>query len=62
MKTAFTQKQLDNWKNYEDIRTSGIINMFDAAVGSQLTDMTEDDWIFCLRNYTQLKQAYEEGE
>jgi len=57
----FTEEQLDNWAKFEDARQSGVINMFDAQRGCQITGLTKDEWIFCMQNYTSLQEQAEGG-
>lgn len=51
----FTDKQIENFKDFEGIRVSGVINMYDARSGCEMTGMTKDEWIFCMNNYDELK-------
>ena len=50
----FTKKQLSNWEEYEKLRQSGIVNMF---MGRQYTNMTKEEYLFCMKNYSELKKA-----
>lgn len=57
----FTKQQIENWKSYENVRESGLINMFDALNGSKLAGISKEEYIFCLSNYSELKKvAYDE--
>jgi len=59
----FTEKQKDNWWKYEAVRQCGEINMWDALTGCRITGMNKDEWLFCIRNYNELKrQAVSGGE
>jgi hypothetical protein len=59
----FTEKQIRNWRRYEGVRQSGVINMWDARTGCQITGMKTDEWQFCITNYDELrKQAEEQSE
>ena len=55
----FTDKQISNFTEFEDVRKSGVINMFDAWVGCEITGITKDEWIFCGSNYDELKKLNE---
>ena len=55
----FTDKQIENFKDFEAVRVSGIINVFDASSGCEMTGMTKDEWIFCMSNYDELKKLNE---
>ena len=50
----FTEKQIDNWNLYENIRRSGIINMYEYRAGCDITGMTKEEWLFCMSNYNAL--------
>lgn len=53
---VFTDIDLDNWRAYERVRKSGKWNMFfpEARRASGLED---DDYSFCIRWYSELKEA-----
>jgi len=53
----FTEKQLENWKKFEEIRQDGRMNMFDqnAMIASGLN---RQEYLFCMKNYTELKKKY----
>jgi hypothetical protein len=53
----FTEQQLENWKKYEAVRKSGVINMFDARTGCALSGLTRDEYVFCMRNYVALQKT-----
>ena len=53
----FTDKQIEDWKKYERVRESGIINMFDARTGGMLSGLSNDEYFFVLKNYSELKEA-----
>ena len=54
----FTNQQLQNFKKYVHVQMGGRYNMFDprarAAAG-----MSEDEYIFVMKNYSALKEASE---
>jgi hypothetical protein len=59
----FNEKQIENWKAYEGVRQSGEINMWHARIGCQITGMEQEEWLFCIKHYDELrKQAEEQGE
>jgi hypothetical protein len=58
---TFTDQQLNDWKTYEHIRSSGQYNMLDPRA-RQLTGMSRDDYLFVIENYSALKKAYEAME
>lgn len=55
----FTDKQIENFKDFEDVRNSGVINMHNTISGCEMTGMTKDEWIFCIINYDELKKLNE---
>lgn len=57
----FSQKQIDNWKAYEQIRLSGLFNMFDPRA-QRVSEMSKDEWLFCISNYASLRQVATQGE
>jgi len=54
-----TQQQINNWKDYEEVRQSGGHNMF-SPNAQLLTGLTKKDYIYCMQNYSSLKE--QEGE
>lgn len=50
-----TQEQFES---YEDVRQSGVINMFHIRVVSELTDLTEEEIHEIMHNYAELKSKY----
>ena len=58
---TFTQKQIENFAAYEDVRESGVINMFDARQGAELAGITRAEYIFVMSNYEALSEAFEEA-
>lgn len=57
----FTVQQIENWEKFESVRQSGVINMYDARTGCELTGLTKEEWVFCMSNYSSLKQAAEKA-
>ena len=54
----FTQKQLENWRAYEDVREAGFWNMFDPQARSA-SGLSKDAYMFVMKNYTPMRAAYE---
>ena len=52
----FTKKQLENFDEYEELRQSGIVNMF---AGREHTSMDKEEYMFCIKNYGELKKQYD---
>lgn len=52
--TKFTEKQLADWLDYEEVRSGGCYNMFDPRA-RQATGLTGDEYSFVMQNYSQLK-------
>jgi len=52
----FTKEQIDNWRDFEDIRLEGRFNML-TSQARQLSSMDKNEWAFCIKNYSELKQA-----
>lgn len=52
----FTEEQLNNFKAYEKIRSSGRYNMFDrrAIIASGLS---QNEYLFVMENYLELETA-----
>ena len=51
----------DKFSEYRDIQDSGMFNMFDPRA-REMTSLTKNEWIYVLRNYSELKEKYEGGE
>lgn len=51
-----TKKQ---WQAYRALQEVGVINMLDVKRGSQLTNMSEDDYKTIILNYSALKEKFE---
>ena len=56
---TFTDRQIKNWKLYEQVRQSGMYNMFDKRAMLS-TGLEADEWLFCMKHYGDLK-AHAEG-
>lgn len=51
----------EQFQQYRDIQDSGMFNMFDPNARA-CTDLTKDEWISILKNYSELKDKYEGGD
>ena len=56
----FTQEQIENWKAFDAIRGTAIMNMLDSRQGAELSGMTRDEWKFTMTNYAPLKAQAEQ--
>jgi hypothetical protein len=57
----FTERQINNWKQYERVRQTGVFNMFDKRA-MECTTLEKDEWFFCISNYAQLKSQADEEQ
>ena len=48
------------WQAYRALQEVGVINMLDVKHGSQLTNMSEDDYKTIILNYAEFKKKYEQ--
>jgi len=55
-KTDFTERQIEAWKEFEEVRQSGVVNMMSPQV-RDLCDITRDEHLFIIENYSALKEA-----
>lgn len=55
MKKKFTRDQVNNWKKYELVRTTGFYNMHDPNAKAD-TGLTDEEYQFTQANYAELKQ------
>ena len=49
----------EQWNEYRYIQKGGMYNMFDPSARA-MTDLTKQEWTYIIKNYTQLKNKYEE--
>jgi hypothetical protein len=61
MTNKFSERQLSNWRKYEEIRIDGLFNMLDPRA-RELTGISRSEWVFCMDHYAELKQAATKGE
>ena len=53
---TFTDKQINDWHEYEFVRQMGHYNMFDPRA-RRATGLSSDEYSFCMKHYSELKQA-----
>ena len=51
----------EQFQQYRDVQDSGMFNMFDPSARA-CTDLSKNEWISILKNYSELKEEYEGGE
>jgi hypothetical protein len=56
MKEQFTQKQINNWHEYEFVRQEGSYNMFDPRA-RRATGLSGEEYSFCMKHYSELREA-----
>lgn len=54
---GFTKEQLQDYNSYERVRKSGRYNMY-SAEARMATGLTKEEYIFVMRNYTELKAEF----
>ena len=52
---------MDEWIQYRAIQDSGMFNMFDPQA-REMTDVSLEKWINIIKNYSELKEKFEEGD
>lgn len=57
---TFTAKQIDDFHEYEFVRSMGQYNMFDPSA-RRATGLTSDEYSFVMKNYSKLKEAAEKA-
>jgi len=45
---------------FEGVRKSGVINMWDAKTGCEITGLTKEEWLFVISNYDELYDEFHE--
>ena len=48
----------EQWDEYRGVQDSGMFNMFSPDARA-LTSLSRDEWLYILKNYSQLKTKYE---
>lgn len=51
----FNDVQIENWRAFEDVRSSGAFNMYDPAA-IECSGLEKEDYQFVMRNYDALKE------
>jgi hypothetical protein len=51
----------NQWKQYRDVQDSGQFNMFDPRARA-MTNLSKNEWIHIISNYTDLKEKFEGGK
>lgn len=57
----FTDEQLASWRRYEKVRSGGRYNVFDPRARA-LTGLSEDEYLFCMSNYSELRDTAERAK
>lgn len=58
MKRIFTDQDIFDWREYENVRASGAFNMW-MPQAREATGLTRERYLFVMENFTALKEAYE---
>ena len=58
--TDFTLEQIENWRSFERVRLSGRFNMFDPNA-RRATGLTPEEYRDCMKHYSELEAAAQEG-
>ena len=61
MSNLFTQAQLMQYAEYEYVRASADFNMFDPRA-MRATGLNREDYLFVMKNYSELKKQFDESE
>ena len=48
----------EQWDEYRSVQDSGAYNMYDPNARG-MTDISRQDWIVIMKNYSELKKKYE---
>ena len=59
--TTFTEKQVANYRAYEEVREDGEFNMF-SREALEATMLTKDEYLFVQQNYEALEMAAGDDE
>jgi hypothetical protein len=54
----FTERQIQAWYEFEEVRQSGAVNMMSPQV-RDMCDLSREEHLFVIQNYEALKQAAE---
>jgi hypothetical protein len=55
----FTEQQIKDWYEYEEVRLSGLYNMY-SPQARELTGLDKESYLFVMRNYSELKEQASE--
>lgn len=50
----------EKFESYEQVRQSGITNMFNVSLVCNLTDLTRNECLYIMHNYEQLSNIFKE--
>lgn len=56
MSTQFTDKQISDWRKYENVREAGCFNMF-TQQAMDAVGLSKDDYMFVMEYFSKLKLA-----
>ena len=48
----------EQWNEYREVQDSGAWNMFSPQARAE-TSLTKEEWLYILKNYSELKDKYE---
>ena len=51
----------EQFKEYREVQDSGAFNMF-TPQAREMTTLSKNEWIYILKNYSELKAEYEGGK
>lgn len=49
----------DKFIKFENLRLSGVINMFDITSGCEITGLSREDYTYIMKHYTELKEMFQ---
>ncbi len=55
---AIAKPNKDAFKRYLEIQKSGVTNMFDSRIVCELANITKDEHIYIIKNYSALVNEY----
>ena len=54
----FTSEQIQNWEDYESVRTVGAWNMFDPQA-REATGLSRENYLFVMSHYSEMREQVE---
>lgn len=54
---TYTLEQIAAWQKYEHVRQSGSYNMIMDHGARMATGLSNDEYIFCMKNYSSLRDC-----